>query len=206
MPKMTGKRAMVEQLIADGVRHIFGNPGTTEQGFMDILQEYPQVEFMLALHEGVAVCMADAYARLTRRRRSSRCTPRPASATRSGMMHNAADRQDADGDLRRAVAGPRRCPGAAPVRAARGHGEARLQVGGAGPPRPRRAAGAAPRVQDGQEPPFGPVFLSLPMDMLDEEAEVDIEPTTYTHWRGRADAAVLADVARRLLRRASGRC
>ena len=43
MAKMTGKRAMLEQLVADGVRHIFGNPGTTEQGFMDILQEYPQV-------------------------------------------------------------------------------------------------------------------------------------------------------------------
>ena len=57
----------MEQLIADGVRHIFGNPGTTEQGFMDILQDYPQVEFMLALHEGVAMSMADTYARITRR-------------------------------------------------------------------------------------------------------------------------------------------
>src|SRR5262245_38699390 len=66
MPKMAGERAMLEQLIADGVRHVFGNPGTTEQGFMDVLQDYPQVEFMPALHEGVAVCMADAYARLTR--------------------------------------------------------------------------------------------------------------------------------------------
>ena len=52
---MTGKRALLEQLIADGVCHIFGNPGTTEQGFMDILQDYPQVQFMLALHEGVAM-------------------------------------------------------------------------------------------------------------------------------------------------------
>ena len=67
MPRMTGKRAMIEQLMADGVRRIFGNPGTTEQGFMDALRDYPQMEFMLALHEGVAVCMADAYARVTRR-------------------------------------------------------------------------------------------------------------------------------------------
>jgi benzoylformate decarboxylase len=34
MPRMTAKRAMLEQLMADGVRHVFGNPGTTEQGFM----------------------------------------------------------------------------------------------------------------------------------------------------------------------------
>ena len=36
MPRMTGKRGMLEQLIADGVRHVFGDPGTTEQGFMDV--------------------------------------------------------------------------------------------------------------------------------------------------------------------------
>src|SRR5215218_9120917 len=67
MVRMSGKRALLEQLIADGVRYIFGNPGTTEQGFMDLLQEYPQLEFILGLHEGVVVSMADAYARLTRR-------------------------------------------------------------------------------------------------------------------------------------------
>ena len=67
MPRMTGKRALMEQLVADGVRHIFGNPGTTEQPFMDVLQDYPQLQFVLGLHEGVVVCMADAYARLTRR-------------------------------------------------------------------------------------------------------------------------------------------
>jgi benzoylformate decarboxylase len=49
------------------------------------------------------------------------------------------------------------------------------------------------------EPPQGPVFLSLPMDTLDEEAEFDIRPTTYTNWRGRADAAGLAEVARLLV-------
>src|SRR5579864_3576544 len=65
--RLAGKRALMEQLIADGVHHIFGNPGTTEQGFMDILQDYPQVEFMLALHEGVAMSMADTYARITRK-------------------------------------------------------------------------------------------------------------------------------------------
>src|SRR5262249_54590253 len=58
VPRMTGKRALMEQLVADGVRHVFGNPGTTEQGFLDILQEYPQIEFILALHEGVAISMA----------------------------------------------------------------------------------------------------------------------------------------------------
>jgi len=67
MPLMTGKQALLEQLVADGVRYIFGNPGTTEQAFMDLLQDYPRLEFILCLHEGVAVSMADAFARATRK-------------------------------------------------------------------------------------------------------------------------------------------
>ena len=90
MAKMTGKRAMIEQLLADGVRHVFGNPGTTEQGFMDVLQEYPQVEFMLALHEGVAVSMADVYARLTRRPAFVEVHTAPGLGNALGMIHNAA--------------------------------------------------------------------------------------------------------------------
>src|SRR5260221_5522562 len=49
------------------------------------------------------------------------------------------------------------------------------------------------------EPPQGPVFLSLPMDVLDGEAEMDIAPTTYTNWRARPDAAGLAEVAELLV-------
>src|SRR6266542_177643 len=87
---LTGKRAMLEQLIANGVRHVFGNPGTTEQGFMDILQDYPQMQFMLALHEGVAVCMADAYARLTRRPAFVEVHIAPGLGNAMGMLHYAA--------------------------------------------------------------------------------------------------------------------
>ena len=90
MAKMTGKRALMEQLVADGVRYVFGNPGTTEQGFMDILQEYPQIEFMLALHEGVAVGMADAYARVTRRPAFVEVHTAPGLGNALGMIYNAA--------------------------------------------------------------------------------------------------------------------
>ena len=89
MPRMTGKRAMIEQLVADGVRHIFGNPGTTEQPFMDVLQDYPQLQFVLALHEGVVVCMADAYARLTRRPAFAEVHIAPGLGNALGMIHNA---------------------------------------------------------------------------------------------------------------------
>ncbi len=52
------------------------------------------------------------------------------------------------------------------------------------------------------EPPQGPVFLSLPLDTLDGEAEVEIVPTTYTNWRGRVDAGAVAEAARLLLQAA----
>src|SRR5215208_5240663 len=89
MPQMTGKRAMLEQLIADGVQYIFGNPGTTEQGFMDLLQEYPELQFILALHEGVAVPMADAYARLTRKPAFVELHIAPGLGNGRGMIHKA---------------------------------------------------------------------------------------------------------------------
>ena len=56
---------------------------------------------------------------------------------------------------------------------------------------PRTAAG----LQDRRGTAPGPVFLALPMDVLDAEADMDIAPTTYTNWRARPDAAGLAEVA-----------
>src|SRR5437870_6388141 len=195
MPRMTGKRAMLEQLIADGVRHIFGNPGTTEQGFMDILQEYPQVQFMLALHEGVAMCMADAYARLTRRPSFVQVHIAPGLGNGLGMMHNArigktpmvvfAGQSPTSVLLQEPhLSGPL-------VEMARPIAKWSAQVEHAHdvPQALRRAFKIA------AEPPQGPVFLALPMDVLDAEAEMDIAPTTYTNWRARPDAAGLAEVA-----------
>jgi benzoylformate decarboxylase len=59
-----GRVALVEQLAADGIRYVFGNPGTVEQGFIDALAE-SEIQYLLALHETVAVGMADGYARAT---------------------------------------------------------------------------------------------------------------------------------------------
>ena len=67
MPMMTGKEALVRMLIAEGVDHIFGNPGTSETPMMDALQDFPEVKYIQALQEGTAVGMADAYARATGR-------------------------------------------------------------------------------------------------------------------------------------------
>ncbi len=57
--------AVVEVLRARGVRYLFGLPGTTEAALLDVLRESEEVRYVLALHEGVAVAMADGYARAT---------------------------------------------------------------------------------------------------------------------------------------------
>ncbi|MCL0044357.1 thiamine pyrophosphate-binding protein [Dehalococcoidia bacterium] len=62
---MTGKRALLEMLKAEGVTHIFGNPGTSEGPIIDMLGDYPEFRYILTLQESVAVGMAEAYARST---------------------------------------------------------------------------------------------------------------------------------------------
>src|ERR1700759_1223895 len=48
-----------------GLTTIFGNPGSTELG---MLRDFPDdFRYVLALHEGVAVAMADGYAQVTQR-------------------------------------------------------------------------------------------------------------------------------------------
>ena len=67
MPRMSGKIALMETLRAEGVRYVFGNPGTSEAPIMSALESYPDLDYVLAVQEGVAVGMADGYARRTRR-------------------------------------------------------------------------------------------------------------------------------------------
>jgi benzoylformate decarboxylase len=55
----------MEALVSNGVRHIFGNPGTTETPLLDSLAAYPKIEYVMALHEGVAVGAASFYAQAT---------------------------------------------------------------------------------------------------------------------------------------------
>ena len=199
MPRMTGKRALMEQLVADGVRHVFGNPGTTEQPFMDVLQDYPQLQFVLGLHEGVVVCMADAYARLTRRPTFVEVHIAPGLGNALGMIHNAKVGQSplvvyAGQSESQALFQEPHLTGPL-VDMARPLCKWAYQVEHAHdvPQALRRAFKVA------AEPPQGPVFLSLPMDVLDHEAEMDIRPTAYTSWRTRPDPVALAQAAELLL-------
>src|SRR5579871_3341637 len=67
MPGETGRYKILEQFLADGMDHMFGNPGTVEEGFLDALADYPQFKYILTLQETVAVMTADGYARATKK-------------------------------------------------------------------------------------------------------------------------------------------
>tara|TARA_A100001037_G_scaffold107891_3_gene98166 strand:+ start:1721 stop:3382 length:1662 start_codon:yes stop_codon:yes gene_type:complete len=62
---MSGKKAILEMLKAEGVEYIFGNPGTSEGPFIDMLGEYPEFKYIMALQESVAIGMGESYARST---------------------------------------------------------------------------------------------------------------------------------------------
>ena len=51
MPMMPGKTALLELLKQEGVRIMFGNPGTTELPLMDALAAEQELRYILALQE-----------------------------------------------------------------------------------------------------------------------------------------------------------
>jgi len=55
--------AFVDTLHANGVKVIFGLPGSTEAPLLEALRADSRVRYTLTLHESVAVAMADGYAR-----------------------------------------------------------------------------------------------------------------------------------------------
>lgn len=60
---MKGSAAFLRTLKSENIKYIFGNPGTTEISLLNTLTEFPEMKYILTLHESVAVGMADGYAR-----------------------------------------------------------------------------------------------------------------------------------------------
>jgi benzoylformate decarboxylase len=58
-----GRDAFFEFLVAQDIPYVFGNPGTTELPLIDGFGDYPSVRYVLSLHEDVAVAQAMGYAR-----------------------------------------------------------------------------------------------------------------------------------------------
>jgi benzoylformate decarboxylase len=89
MTRLTGRSAFLRMLIEEGVSHLFGNPGTTELPIMEVIPDFPQLKFVLGLHESVVVGMADGYARASNRLAAANVHVAPGLGNAMGALYNA---------------------------------------------------------------------------------------------------------------------
>src|SRR6185437_13050956 len=170
---MRGRRVLMESFVAHGVRHIFGNPGTTETPLLDSLPAFPQIDYIMALHEGVAVGAASFYAQATGRAAFANVHVAPGLGNAMGSLYGAlkassplivtAGQQDTRMRLANPLLGHDLVAMAAPVT------KWSVQVERADELAPilRRAFKLA------TDAPNGPVFVSLPIDVLEQETAIE---------------------------------
>ena len=192
MPRMLGKHALAEMLVAEGVAYIFGNPGTSETPFLDGLQDYPQLRYIQALQEGTAVGMADGYAR---------ATGQPAFANihiAGGLANGISGLYNAfrggtplvltagNSDTRMLISEPVLSGDLVAMTAQYTKWSVEIRHASDIPVAIRRA------FKEAKTPPTGPVFISFPWDTLDEE--IDFEPAASSdgYFRIRPDTAAIA--------------
>ena len=86
---MRGRDVFLESLKLHGVTRIFGNPGTTESPLLDNLADHPEIEYIIHLHEGVAVGAANIYAQVSGGTAVSNMHVAPGLGNAIGMMYGA---------------------------------------------------------------------------------------------------------------------
>src|SRR5271166_2907392 len=173
MPMMPGKTALLELLKQEGVCVMFGNPGTTELPLMDALAVERDLRYVLALQEAPAMAMADGYAQASGQCAVVNLHAAPGLGNAMGMLYDA--QQAGSPILVTAGQHEQRFNFTEPVLWADLPGVARPFVKWSEEVRrledlPRAIHRA---VKTALAPPMGPVFLSLPRDILTDSAELD---------------------------------
>ncbi len=195
MAFLSGKQAFLQILKQEGVEVMFGNPGTTELPLMDGLAREPGIRYILALHESVAIAMADGYAQASGKLAAVNVHTSPGLGNSMGMLYDAtkagspilltAGQHDQAMNLTEPILWSELTPVARPyVKWA--HEITRLEDL---PRAVRRAAKTA------LAHPTGPVFLSLPVDVLNAERELDLLAPTRIAPRTRGDLAAVEAAA-----------
>ncbi len=174
VPARRGAEVLLEILASEGVEYIFGNPGTTELPLMDALLQTPDIRYILALQEASAVAMADGYAQAARRPAFLNLHTAGGLGHGMGNLINSFVAQTplvvtaGQQDSRHAVTDPLLFGDL--VRIAEPTVKWAKEVTSADqlPVLVRRA------FHDASAAPSGPVFLSLPMDVMEEMSTVGI--------------------------------
>ncbi len=192
---MRGRQVFMESLLAHDVQFIFGNPGTTENAVIDGMIDYPDLTYIIALHEGVALGAATFYAQASGRTAVVNLHAAPGLGNAIGLLFGAvranapmvvtAGQQDTRMRLREPVLSDDLVAMAAPVTKWSAQVEHADEISLA----LRRAFKIA------AAPPRGPVFLSLPMDVMEQETEIAAAGPGGTGRMGAADPAAIAEAA-----------
>jgi benzoylformate decarboxylase len=192
---MSGKRAFLELLKQEGVEILFGNPGTTELPLMDALAVENELRYVLALQEASVIGMADGYAQASGKLAVVNLHVTPGLGNAMGMLYDAqkagspilvtAGQHDQDFNVTEPILWADLPPIARPLVkwSAEVHRLADL------PRLVHRAAKTA------LAPPTGPVFLSLPGDILKAEGEIDLLAPTRVATQMRGDPAAVKQAA-----------
>ncbi len=195
MTRLTGKHIMMRMLIAEGVEYVFGNPGTSELPFMDAVQDYPRLTYMLALQEATAMGMADGYARASGKVGFVNLHIAAGLANGVQGVYNAWRGGTplvvtaGQSDTRMLLEEPTLSGNLVEMVAQYTKWSAQVSHAAEIPMAFRRAFKLA------MTPPTGPVFLALPWNALEEEADVEIVPSNASYFRIRPDARALEEAA-----------
>jgi len=196
---ITGRDAFLRVLKDEGVTKMFGNPGTTELPIMHALSSAPEMGYVLALQEAVVIAMADGYARASGKLVSCNVHVAPGLGNAIGSIYTSmmsgtpmivtAGQQEQGHGLTEPLLYAPLVPIAQPVvkwatEVNRIEDLPRIL---------RRAAKVALTA------PTGPVFISLPGDILNNEAAIDMGEVTRVDTAVRPSDAALEQLARRLL-------
>jgi len=198
MPSMTGKEALAQMLIAEGLEYIFGNPGTSETPLLDVLQDFPQLKYIQSLQEGTAVGMADGYARATGRPAFANIHIAGGLANGISALYNAFRGGTpliltaGNSDTRMHLTEPTLSGDLVEMTAQYTKWSAEVLHPTDIPMAVRRA------FKEAKTPPTGPVFLSFPWDTMDETADVDIAPSSPGYFHIRPDTDAVAQASRLL--------
>ena len=196
---ISGRSAFLELLRDEGITHLFGNPGTTELPIMHALTEQSDLSFVLALQESVVIGIADGYARASGRLVSCNVHVAPGLGNAVGVLYTSlisgtpmivtAGQQEQGHGLTEPLLYAPLIPIATPVT------KWAVEVNRIEdlPRILHRAATVA------TTPPTGPVFISLPGDILNAHAALDLGQPTRVDTDVRPSDATLDSLAGRLL-------
>lgn len=197
--QITGRSAFLALLLDERIDYLFGNPGTTELPIMAALSEHPDLNYVLGLQEAVVVAMADGYARASGRLAACNVHVAPGLGNAMGSLYNAkwvgspiiitAGQQEQGHGLTEPLLYDPLVPIATPmvkwaIEVSRLQDLPRIV---------RRAAKVA------MTPPTGPVFISLPGDILNDHADIELGTSTRVISKVRPADDVIGLLASRLM-------